>query len=162
MNQRGISLSYGAKVALPDNFIFTGTKFEKRDQFFQAYPESISKIVSDLKSRVVNSENYQKRFRPTIPKITKKAYQLFYNVKKKQIDHDRCVDCKTCVKVCPVNNIRESSGRYTINKNCEDCMACIQWCPKKAVVCGKKVPEGRTEYKHPEISVKEIFSQKSV
>ncbi len=44
-----------------------------------------------------------------------------------------CVQCGTCAKVCPRNNIELTANGPAFMHNCELCHACIQWCPKFAI-----------------------------
>jgi MinD superfamily P-loop ATPase len=65
---------------------------------------------------------------------------------------NRCTSCGTCVKVCPVENIRLEEGRPVWLHHCEQCMACIQLCPTEAIQAGKKT-EKRGRYHHPGVTI---------
>jgi len=73
---------------------------------------------------------------------------------------EACTHCGLCVKICPVGNIRQEVGKHPEwGKMCEQCMACLQHCPTEAIQFSV-LTKGRRRYKHPEISVNEIISQK--
>ncbi|MBF0440272.1 MAG: 4Fe-4S binding protein [Oligoflexales bacterium] len=47
------------------------------------------------------------------------------------IDHEKCIECKLCIKTCPVSAISET---YTVNNSvCTRCNSCIEVCAKKAI-----------------------------
>ncbi|TFF85366.1 MAG: 4Fe-4S dicluster domain-containing protein [Promethearchaeota archaeon] len=53
-----------------------------------------------------------------------------------KIDHDLCVQCKTCVKKCPMDVISysESENKMEYNlENCIGCGLCATNCPKEAI-----------------------------
>jgi len=54
------------------------------------------------------------------------------------VDKGKCTKCQTCVKLCPVQNIKMDEYPKHL-KHCELCMRCISCCPQKAVsVKGKE------------------------
>lgn len=54
-----------------------------------------------------------------------------------KVDKSRCIDCKKCVNICPVQNISCIEGSYSFGKNCILCMRCYSQCPKAAVLIGE-------------------------
>ncbi|TFG62677.1 MAG: hypothetical protein E4H36_07435 [Spirochaetales bacterium] len=78
---------------------------------------------------------------------------------------DNCVNCGTCVRVCPVNNIVRTDRRPRWQHRCINCLACYHHCPWKGIrlECPWKIfdfmPYGITErrYRHPEITLEEII-----
>ena len=55
------------------------------------------------------------------------------------IDHDKCVDCLTCMLVCPYGAIVR--GEHGVVEKCELCLkntsgspACVAGCPNRAIV----------------------------
>lgn len=72
---------------------------------------------------------------------------------------DSCNSCGICHKVCPVSNITLNEGKPSWRHQCEQCMSCLEFCPRKAIQFEKKTLK-RTRYHHPEVTVKDIISQK--
>jgi ferredoxin len=65
-----------------------------------------------------------------------------------------CTGCGTCVRVCPVNNIKMVDGKPVWLHHCENCYACYAWCPKNAV-CGDIVSYNDW-YRHPEVNLSDM------
>jgi NAD-dependent dihydropyrimidine dehydrogenase PreA subunit len=63
---------------------------------------------------------------------------------------DRCVSCGTCVRLCPVGDIRLVAGRPEWLGHCEQCFACLHHCPTHAIQFGTKTIR-RRRYIHPEV-----------
>ncbi len=49
------------------------------------------------------------------------------------IDPSKCIQCKLCVKTCPVGAIDPVNNFSVDNSKCTKCNSCIEVCPKKAV-----------------------------
>lgn len=64
---------------------------------------------------------------------------------------DDCVQCGTCVKICPVGNIQMTANGPSWLQHCEQCFACLQWCPKSALQFREGTP-GKKRYHHPAIT----------
>lgn len=63
---------------------------------------------------------------------------------------DRCVSCGTCVRVCPVDDIRLTDRRPEWLGRCEQCFACLHHCPTHAIQFGTRTVH-RRRYLHPEV-----------
>lgn len=53
-----------------------------------------------------------------------------------KVDKKKCINCKTCVKTCPMNNIEYKDGKYVFHTKCALCMRCSFYCPKEAIKPG--------------------------
>ena len=74
---------------------------------------------------------------------------------------DNCIGCGTCVKVCPMENIRIENGKAIIGDECATCLSCFHWCPVKAIWISKQENIARRDiYRHPEITLEDIVHQK--
>jgi ferredoxin/flavodoxin len=58
---------------------------------------------------------------------------------------DACIGCGTCVKNCPLGNIRLVDGKPVWGRDCTQCCACIGSCPVSAIEYGKKTI-GKSKY----------------
>lgn len=47
-------------------------------------------------------------------------------------DNDKCIHCKLCDKNCPMN-IQIESTDFVRHPNCINCMTCVSVCPKKCI-----------------------------
>lgn len=68
--------------------------------------------------------------------------------------NENCNGCKTCIKICPRNNISYQNGEINWNHDCEACQACLVWCPNEAINFGKN-----TKYRshNAEINLKDLL-----
>ncbi|MGB9980056.1 EFR1 family ferrodoxin [Methanobacterium sp.] len=49
-------------------------------------------------------------------------------------DKEKCNKCRTCIELCPINNIEMKEGEYPENlMHCQYCLRCVSFCPKKAI-----------------------------
>jgi ferredoxin len=72
---------------------------------------------------------------------------------------ERCLGCGTCVKVCPVGNIKLEEGRPVWMHCCEQCFACLQWCPQSAIQF-RKHTRNDNRYHHPDVNIQDMLSGK--
>jgi len=68
---------------------------------------------------------------------------------------DKCNGCGTCIKICPVNNIKIIDKRPEFQHRCEICFACDEWCPSKAIHHWSR--QYNVKYHHPEVGVSDMF-----
>lgn len=66
-----------------------------------------------------------------------------------------CVRCGTCLRVCPVGNIRMTQAGPEWLHRCEQCFACLNWCPKAALQFGKGTI-GQACYHHPDVTLRDM------
>ena len=61
----------------------------------------------------------------------------FYGLPLPVINHDLCIECNECRRVCQFNAIDE---KFNIDElSCERCAVCAYFCPQKAITMEKKV-----------------------
>lgn len=72
---------------------------------------------------------------------------------------ETCVSCGTCVRICPVDNIRLIEGHPVWMHNCEQCFACLQWCPQSAIQFGKHTKKDK-RYHNPEVNIQDMLKSK--
>lgn len=62
-----------------------------------------------------------------------KIHGKYKNVK---VDHDKCIMCKKCIAVCPVNMFNAINGKIVMhsdNNRCILCAECFHNCPENAI-----------------------------
>ena len=62
----------------------------------------------------------------------------FYNKTKNyshrlKINRDRCVGCRACVKLCPLQNLKITNKKAQAGGKCTMCYRCVNRCPKQAI-----------------------------
>lgn len=67
---------------------------------------------------------------------------------------ENCTDCKKCIRICPVDNIKYENGRIVFGDKCVACLSCYHRCPEKAIVYKDKRKKDR--YVNPLIQEKNI------
>jgi ferredoxin len=72
--------------------------------------------------------------------------------------NEKCNGCGTCVKVCPVNNIKLINSKPEWQHHCEFCLACYHWCPREAIYT-LAYPKA-VRYHHPDVTVLDMVKQK--
>ncbi|MFA6714449.1 MAG: EFR1 family ferrodoxin [Victivallales bacterium] len=159
LNENGIKLNAGFGVAMPSNYIpFGGAENqEKQNKKFIAAAEEVNRAGKIIK-KAPESYFYKQGFVPLffarfcnrmlVKRCSKDAAKFYVN--------DNCTSCGTCVKICPVRNVKLVDKRPAWGNNCEQCMACLQWCPENAIQV-KGVPGTRSHYQNPAVTAQELI-----
>jgi ferredoxin len=71
--------------------------------------------------------------------------------------NEDCNGCGTCVRVCPVNNIKMVDGKPVWQHHCENCFACFQWCPNEAIRGG--IVEYAKRYHNPNVKLSDMLGE---
>lgn len=159
INASGKTVNYEYMIMYPDNAILIHNAYPNWYQNFNIAltKKKIKKIANQLiklgeNKQLGKSPLYNSKSEDSLQKSISQFNQigLEYNVNKD------CIKCKSCIKICPANNISMENSQITFGANCQQCMACIQWCPKKAIDY-KGVVEKRNRYHHPDITLKDMI-----
>ena len=159
LKKKSKKLSVGFFVPMPDNYIpqFKIIPKEKQKKLFEAAKikvEEIAKIINGNETKV------EKEILAPVGKIFSKKFRksVHENDRKFNVD-ENCNSCGVCEKVCPVNNIIMVEDKPQWQHNCQRCLACIHLCPQKAIQWKEKTAH-KDRYQHPDITAKDIISQK--
>ena len=58
----------------------------------------------------------------------------YFSLLRVRVNHEKCVSCKKCVKICPMNvDMLDNKFSRKNGTECIQCMECVQGCPKKAL-----------------------------
>lgn len=153
--KENIDVSYADEILMVDNYL---PLFDIDDQI----QKIASKNIEANLNQIVNNVNASKRDhvkKNTIERVLSFVAQGYYSNRKSNVDekfivNDNCTSCKTCEKVCPVNNI-VVKGKPKYNHRCDECLACINLCPVNAIKLKKE--KGTARYKNSKIELQEII-----
>ncbi len=56
-----------------------------------------------------------------------------FSFQKIKIDHDACIECKKCVRVCPNDAMDAIYHEHLVKKDCYVCGECINQCPRECI-----------------------------
>jgi len=113
--------------------------------------ENLIQIINDVKQGkhyIKKSSGLGMAMRFVFSKISNNDFQ------KKFYVESSCNSCKTCEKVCPVNNIKVNEVP-TFHSNCQQCLACIQNCPQKSIHL--KGEKSSARFRNNNVDLKEII-----
>lgn len=137
-------------IIMPQNYlVFFKTKDKEESQkIIDASTKCIPSIVNAiLKEKAISLNEPTKPEIISTEMILKPYYDLFIKDDKFTVN-EKCVHCKKCATVCPLNNIVIENGFPIWMHNCTHCMACINLCPKEAIEYGKQTI-GKPRYQAP-------------
>lgn len=156
----GHNFSYINKIKMIDNYLLG---FSMKKQIESEHKKDIDGQIRKICEDIQNSEKFimketklDKFATKQMVKNKKKKEVSDTGIKSKIIVEDSCVQCKTCVKVCPVNNIKLSGDKFALDDKCFMCFACVQNCPVNAIHLKGERDKSRFRNKH--VSLSEIIS----
>ena len=160
LNKIGVTLNLAYALKMPGNYtpMKGADSKSNQEEMFKKETTKIDEIVLNIKNSKDNfPENTSFLINWIFSGILNKGFnsQMPYHCRDFFAD-DKCIGCRICERICPVNNIHMEDGRPVWSDKCQQCMACLQWCPVGAVEIGKKT-QGKKRYTNPNIKVEEFF-----
>lgn len=140
LKRKGLILNSGFSLIMPNNYMIMGDVDSKEveDKKLKAAElrlQDISNILAQRKNNIIDVE------KGTMPwflsGVINPLFTKFSMNPKKFYAENKCIDCKTCERVCPTKNITVNDKVVKWGKNCTSCLACINRCPVKAIQYGK-------------------------
>lgn len=169
LREKGIELAYSHKVSVPDNSALAfGRNPNKQLGKFEHVPARMEQIISELQA-----ESHTLHYswfsllswllgRPAVERG-----MIHYLGPK--VNPDKCIGCNTCVRVCPMNNIRliereepMANGQKPtalIADRCTVCLACVHVCPQQAISTNGHEALKERQYRHPQIKLKDLLKR---
>lgn len=160
VNKNGGKLRAEFRIRMPGNYIVEYGAFPKFicEILYKREQSKVIKITSKINQKqntdIIKINLLGKLFyKNSIRKL-----ETFKKADTKFHVNSKCIHCKGCKNVCPVNNISILNNKPVWNNNCEQCMAYIQWCPAQAIEYSNKT-NNRKHYTHPEIRAEDIIKK---
>lgn len=160
LREKGVELAYSQKVSVPDNSALAfGRNPNKQLHKFEKVPARMEQIIRELEggSHTLHYSWFGLLSwllgRPLIEK------GMIHCLGPK-VNPDQCTGCNTCVRVCPMENIRLVDGKALIGDRCTVCLACVHACAQQAVSTNGQVTRKERQYRNPQIQLKDLLQRK--
>lgn len=155
LQQKGVGLSYGRVLTLPDNMAPLFEKPYDLGQIAQRKEE-----LEVMCQEIGHSRIYRQGLeydKATRIKTVQSREQIKTLLSPKTVAEDRCILCGACVSICPMENIQMLKRTIRIASRCVDCLACAHWCPQAAIDAGELHMTPQNRYHHPDIQMIDII-----
>ena len=151
--QKGYTLKQTMHFRMMNNFHIPKFKFypPKNDSRVDKLHQKALPKVKNLALAIANDQQYivgknilgyliGNLQRSHVDKLVSKASKEF------KVDISTCINCGTCLRVCPTKNIKKCEGMYMFSDNCILCLRCYCQCPKSAILIGE---DTKNKIKYP-------------
>lgn len=148
-------------VLMPDNYL---PMFEiKTEEETRPVLENARIVTEHITSVVIGKKTEMVPVNPVKNALFRMINRVWvrnvHSRDKRFLATGACTSCRTCEKVCPVDNITVAAEKRPVwHHRCEQCFACIQFCPASAIEFGKKTT-GKRRYHHPDITAKKLMEE---
>lgn len=170
--KKGWDLVYNTMVMVPDN---AGPIIRRPYDLTSLYTldERLARIAEAVKGRRRSHEEEPYSYKMALKTELSKLY-LDSPVVAMKIDHHRCIRCRLCERLCPVENMyfketkkkkdkaakasKSYAGKMKLRGHCIHCLACIHWCPTGAIRMGY-IDFMNRQYTNPYIKARELLKR---
>ena len=155
--EKGIELAYSHKVSVPDNSALAfGRNPNKQLGKFARVPARMEQIIRELQAE---SHTLHYSWFSLLswllgrPAVTRGMIHCM----GPKVNPDKCTGCNTCVRVCPMENIRLTDQKAITGDHCTVCLACVHACPQQAFTTNGLQTRKERQYRHPDIKLKDLL-----
>ncbi len=156
---RGLTLNYGCAIAMPDNYYINGSQIKYAEMLRKA-DKSLERVVMQIVDQrndtsACESSGFWKHVGTPI------GWWFMKNVMGNgtlTVDSNLCIGCRSCARLCPVQNIRMENGLPKFGKDCAVCLSCVRWCPKHAIKMDGVKSSSKKNYTNPNVKINELFN----
>ena len=149
-----VAIDYARSVCMVDNYVpiyDIEEELLKKDQ--REIDGELSKIKYDTEKKTRNFKSNKLKYY-----IANTSSYILKNVFSKgdrlTIDAEKCTECKTCIQVCPMDNIKFSE-KIEIENRCIFCLACLHACSSYSIHAPRE--KSKIHYTNPKIKISEII-----
>lgn len=163
LKKKGMSLGAGFVFMMPENFIgpvdLMGDAPYRQEKFTAAQNRvaAVAALIRERKLAVPEGNG------STVMRIggmiTRILATNLYNTPRRLYATDKCNHCRTCERVCPVQNITMTENGVRWGSDCTQCYACIHWCPTGAIEIGGRTT-GKPRYHQPDVTLADMLHQR--
>lgn len=151
--RKGITLSSGFRVTMPDNYyVFYDSDAKAKAAAVLAEAEGvIERIASDVEARSYSgiegpSHRYERALGLPVNALFRR---LVHGAGRHFRVSAECTGCGRCARACGIGNVALRDARPLWGKACEQCFGCINACPAKAISY-RKDRKVVSQYIHPD------------
>jgi ferredoxin/flavodoxin len=163
LEEKGAALSAGFAFVMPENYIgpidLMGDAGHRQEKVAAAQKRipAVAEAIREQKQAVPEGNG------SVLLRIGGSIMRIFattlYNTPRRLHATEKCNRCRTCERVCPVQNITVTDDAVRWGNTCTQCYACIHWCPKGAIEIGGRT-SGKPRYHHPEVTLADMLHQR--
>lgn len=151
----GIRFDYIRTLKMVDNnFTIVNVEKQVRNAGRKKIPAQMETIAGDvrLRKKFIEKPGFADRIVGLVEELMPQGRKFDSRFR---VESERCNGCGSCVKVCPMGNVRLADGRPEWLGNCMKCTACYHNCPQGAIRYQKE--KSRFCFRNPEVSLMEII-----